>query len=220
MGLTLMLAESDGSRMEMSAVSVGLALLLMGLNFAISWFNAWSCGRAWGDAKAAGGWTLFITWCGAIMSACGFTWVYTLLLAFGLGAAGKLSPQLVEGTIQLGYLVIIIPVIGSGLGITAHSLGVFWRRKSLGNGLVGGWNTFAQIHNTVSAIRSVPPILDNVLKLFKNDKKGGLIVLILVLVATIGGILTTAAIIRATARRYSSKVYDDVFAGRRAPAAA
>src|SRR5215468_8494287 len=49
------------------------------------------------------------------------------------------------------------------------------------SGMLAGWNTFAQIHNTISAIRSVPPILSSLGKFFKNDKKGGVFVILAVL---------------------------------------
>src|SRR5260370_8046537 len=53
---------------------------LLILNFAISWFNAWSVGRVLVESKMIGGFFRMTVWCGAIMSACGFTWVYLTLL--------------------------------------------------------------------------------------------------------------------------------------------
>jgi hypothetical protein len=64
-------------------MNIGLVVFLFILNFVISWFNAWSVGKCWLESKAAGGFTHFVTWCGAIMSASGFTWCYTILLALG-----------------------------------------------------------------------------------------------------------------------------------------
>ena len=60
-------------------------------------------------------------WCGAIMSACGFTWVYIALLAILAQSFQWLPARYIEGIFSLGYLVIIVPLLGSGLGITASS---------------------------------------------------------------------------------------------------
>jgi hypothetical protein len=57
-----------------------MPFLLLILNFAISWFNAWSVGRVWIESKMIGGFFQMTVWCGAIMSAYGFTWVYVTSL--------------------------------------------------------------------------------------------------------------------------------------------
>src|SRR5258708_22050742 len=57
-----------------------MIFLLLILNFAISWFNAWSVGRVLVESKMIGGVFPMTVWGGAIMSACGFTWVYLTLL--------------------------------------------------------------------------------------------------------------------------------------------
>jgi hypothetical protein len=54
------------------------------------------------------------------MSACGFTWVYIALLGI-LAQSFQWLPAYIEGIFSLGYLVIILPLLGSELGITANS---------------------------------------------------------------------------------------------------
>lgn len=192
----------------------GMIVLLWILNFVISWFNAWGCGKTWNETKHVGGWPHFLNWMGAVMAASGFTWCYMVIL----GVAGAtipfeqdngtvaplLSPDSLAAFASLGYLVIIGPILGSGLAITVHSWGVFWRRKSLGNGAVAGYNTFAQIYNMYGAVQHVPSAFKEVSEFFGKDsedgKGKGKIVLILVALAVLGGILTTWAIIRRTAR--------------------
>ena len=178
---------------------------LMLLNFGISWFNAWSVGKAWVETKEIGGWSRILAWCGAVMSACGFTWVYLILLALGAYALGWLTEEYVEAMLSLGYLVIILPMIGSGLGITIDSWARLARRKDWTSGGVAGWNTFAQGYNTYQAVSAIPDALDSVLKAFTGKKSGkngamAALVIILVILAVTGGAMTTAAIIRATAR--------------------
>lgn len=192
-----------------------MIFLLMALNFLISWFNAWACGKAWVETKAVGGVAHFMNWMGAIMSACGFTWVYLIILALIAGAAGWLDDRYVEAMLSLGYLVIIGPILGSGLAITLDSWAYFWRKKSLGSGAVAGWNTFAQAYNTYQAVSAIPEALGSVFDAFggkgsrsKSDGKSAMamIAILLVVLALVGGVLTTSAIIRATARKHACHV--------------
>ena len=119
-----------------------------------------------------------------------------------------------QGFYALGYLAIIIPIIGSCIAITIQSWAHFYRRRTFLNGAVASYNTFADIYNVVSAFRNVPQAFSIVGDLFSgsgskssrdsdsDDLKGKLLMLMVVLVilCVVGGVLTTAAIIRSTAR--------------------
>jgi hypothetical protein len=185
------------------------AILLLFVNLGISWFNAWSVGRSWADSKAIGGWPRIVTWCAAIMSACGFTYSY-LTIAIGAGAFHFLPPQYVRAALELGYVMIILPIIGSGLGITIDSITTAWRRRDLMSIGVAGFNTYAQVHNVYAAATTLPGILDDLGRTFNTDDEDSgpatYLVILLVAFALGGGILTTAAIIRATARKYAQTV--------------
>ncbi len=181
-----------------------MLVLIWLLNFVISWFNAFGCGKAWNQAKAVGGWQRLVLWSVAIMSACGFTWCYLVILAYGAIAFEKLTPEQASGMFALGYLMIIIPIIGSGLVITVDSWAYYWKRRSLGGGVVAGWNTFAQISNTYRAVSAVPEAWKLVGKAFEGKgnakSKAPLLLIVMVFVALMGGILTTQTIIKRTAR--------------------
>jgi len=181
------------------------------LNFVISWANAWGCGKSWTETKHLGSWSHFMNWMGAIMSASGFTWCYTLLACFFGGSLthevnGQVVPYLsamqVEAVASAGYLLIIFPILGSGLAITIHSWVTFARNRSFGNAAMAGYNTFADLYNTYNAIRDVPSAWGSVRKLLKSnsDEKGKLIVLYIVVFAALAGILTTYTILTTTAR--------------------
>lgn len=186
-------------------------ILIWILNFIISWANAWGCGKTWNESKANGGFPHFMNWMGAIMSACGFTWCYLVIACFLGGnitheVNGKmvtwLSMAQVQAVANAGYLVIIVPILGSGLAITIHSWGVFWRRRSFGSGAIAGWNTFAQVYNMYNAASAIPGASRGLGKFWgDSDDKGKLIVLFLVLFAVLGGIMTTYTILTTTARR-------------------
>jgi hypothetical protein len=188
-------------------------LLLFILNLGISWLNAWGCGKTWNETKSVGGFPHFMNWMGAIMAAVGFTWCYLVVI----GLIGPHIPieqddgttemlmtmEMQKAFFDLGYIAIIIPCIGSGLAITVHSWGVFWRRRTFADGAVAGYNTFAEVHNIYSAVRHLPGAIDNVGDFFRSDDSSdgkGTIVLILAAVAILGGVLTTYFIIKNTAK--------------------
>lgn len=204
-----------------------MIILIWLLNFAISWLNAWGCGKTWIESKHAGGIPHFLNWCGAIMSAAGFTWCYLVILG-GVGTLipveaddGTTAPLLAGASAQafadLGYMLVVFPIVGSGLALTVHSWGVFWRERNFTTGATAGWNTFAQVYNTVSAFENVPQAASRLGHFFKGDSKdkSKLLVVVLVAVAAIGGILTTRAILLSTARgtafnrrmRYAAEEY-------------
>jgi hypothetical protein len=191
-----------------------MIVLLVVLNLVISVFNAWSVGRSWYETKAVGGFVRFMAWMGATMSAVGFTWSYLVVIAALAGPDGfqRLPPHYVDAMFSLGYLVLIGPCIGSGIAITIDSWAHFWRKRTFGSGAVAGWNTFADIYNIYNAARYVPTAWDNVMDLF-SSKKGSssssddddsspfaAIAIALALLAVLGGVLTTAAIIRTVAQ--------------------
>lgn len=192
----------------MVVMIIGLWLL----NFVISIFNAWGCGKSWNETKAAGGVVHAMNWMGAIMSAAGFTWCYTIIMGFVATmipieqddgtTAMLLQPESLAALLDLGYLVVIFPILGSGLAITCQSWYQFAKRRTLRSGGVAGYNTFAQVYNTYNAVSYVPEAFDNVGSFFKgSDSKNGqgLLVLILVAVALFGGVLTTYFILTRTA---------------------
>jgi len=185
-------------------------LLMLALNFGISCWNAYASGAYFTESKIIGGWIRFVTWCGLIMSACGFTWVYLTILTMIAISSGKLTPEQGLAMFKLGYLVIILPLLGSGLGIWAHSIAVAYRRGNFGDIAVAGWNTYAQAHNTWDAASHAPGFMRDVADAFKPKGKkddGALVLMILlVMLALFGGVITTGLIARWADRRVALDV--------------
>lgn len=198
---------------------MGFVWFIWALNFVISIFNAWGCGRSWTETKAVGGLVHFMNWMGAIMSACGFTWCYTLLFALLGGSfpyeradhtvAPLLDEASVRAVIELGYVVVILPILGSGLAITLETWAYAWRRRTFGSAAQAAYNTFAQVHNIYSAAQALPGVFDDLGSFFgggsgsssgKKDDIRVILVLIIVAVCVFGGVLTTTFIIRSTSR--------------------
>ena len=189
-------------------IPVVLAIVWL-VNFGISFWNARVTGQIWVESKQAGGFIRVLAWCGAIMSASGFIWCYAVIEAFvGRAFAPEyVTPAVFEGVLSLMYLIIIFPVLGTGLVIWATSLYEAWVRRDMASVGVAAWNTFAQAHNMYSAARGIPEAMRSTRNVFsgkgrdwkidEGTAKGGaaLVVVLLVLAAVVLGIVTTAAII-------------------------
>ena len=190
-----------------------LFILLLLVNFGISWWNAYAVGKVWTESKNQGGLVRVSAWAGYIMSISGFTMVYAYILmfitAYGILPMTKwayLSDSVISLSSDMTFVLIAIPIVGSGIVIWIQSLVVFWRRKTIGNALVGGWNTYAQISNTITVARELPSAFGRILDSTKKvDKDGALLVIaaLIVAVAALGGYFTASAI-----RAKADKSYD------------
>ena len=188
-------------------------LLFLALNFGISFWNAYASGAYLTESKVIGGWTRFITWCGLVMSACGFTWVYLSILTMIAVAAQWLTPEWGMVMFKLGYLIIILPILGSGFGIWAHSIAHAYRRRSFGSVAIAGWNTYAQFRNTWEAASHAPSFMRDVMDAFvskdrrsSKDGAAAMLAVLLVILAVAGGAMTTGAIARWADRRVAIDV--------------
>jgi hypothetical protein len=189
-----------------------MIFLIWLLNLVISIFNAVGCGHAWNYTKMQGGIAHFLNWMGAIMSACGFTWCILIPLSLGVQAMGYLTPEQTLAALELGYVLIIPAVLGSGLVITIDSWAQFYKRPGLLNGGVAAWNTFAQVRNTMNAIQVLPGAISHLGKVLGggDSKRGGnddgkgkaaMLIVFLVAASALSGILLTRWIILSMSRR-------------------
>jgi len=186
--------------------------LLIILNIAISLWNAYATGKAWVEAKYAGGWPRFMTWMGAVMAASGLSWCILILLILGAVGLGKLTPYWGEVGLDLGYILIIPGILFSGLMITVDSWARAFRTRKVLDFGIAGYNSFAQVYNTYHAIQGIGPAFGKVFEAFtggKDKKDGSTIVLILVVFALGAGILITAAIIHHVAASAPLPSYED-----------
>lgn len=200
--------DASDERASLSGVSdvIWLVLLLV-LNLGISWWNARVAGLSWIESRMLGGWPRFMTWCVAIQSACGFTMIWAVALGALAMKLDMLPPDAMKFYGSLIYLMLIVPMLGSGLAITIHGWMIWWRDKSM-LGLAGNaWNTYATIHNTAQAVQGTGPALKAVgeglgsLLGGKNDSDGMkakaiMLAIVLAALAICLGIFMTYAIIR------------------------
>jgi hypothetical protein len=190
-----------------------IALLLL-WNFGISWLNCWFVGRTWAESKAIGGWTRLVTYAAAVMGACGFIWCNLLVVGFVCSTHVGILPhkyQLTDPYLELlwniGYAIVIFPILGSGLAIWADSLKQAYKnRDGLSIG-VAAYNTFAMAHNTYEAARFLPTVFEKIGSSLKDsDNKAALATVYVALAVSIGGGLGLAYfIIHTTAVNVANK---------------
>ena len=187
--------------------------LLLGLNFFISWSNAKAVGRYWSESKQVGGSFRAEIMCGYIQAIFGFTMVYgyaLMLIAPVFMRAKGIDEDFIADfellTSNLVYLLVAIPIIGSGFRIWFTSLRAAWEQRSLRTIATAGWNSYAQIHNTISFARNAPSAFKTIGSFFggkgkkrRSSKNDGAIVMLAILVvilALLGGYFTANAIMR------------------------
>ena len=191
-------------------------ILILAFDFWISWSNASYCGRYWSESKATGGSFRAYVVSGYIMAIAGFTMVYgyilILILPYFLMAFTKVQFEMADFQMlsaDLLYVMVALAVIPTGFIIWFRSVANAWKQRTFGNIATAAWNSYAQIHNTVTAVREMPSALGRISKAMlggKKKKKGNEYIVILailaVIVALLGGYFTASAIMKKADREY------------------
>lgn len=191
---------------------VWLAILVV-LNLAISWWNARVAGLSWIESRMLGGWPRVMAWSAAVQSACGFTMIWGLALGAAAASQGLLPPDALRFYGSLMYLLIVVPMLGSGIAITVHGWIAWYRDRSMLGLGANVWNSYAMVHNTAQAVSGVGPALKAVgeglgsLVGGKNDAEGlkGKAIVLAIILAALAlslGIFMTYAIVK----HYEGKV--------------
>ena len=202
-------------------MSMLFVFLLVLINIGIAWWNCYAVGSVWKDTMAFGSrFEKALLYSGAVQSTAGFsipillviTWVTTLLLQMGSTPAPPEQIKAIwEGVMNLWYVAIIIPVVGSGFIIWGHSMREAWKNRDLVSFGVAGWNTFAQISNTISVFNNLGPAMSKVGDLFKGSKSkdaAPLLVILIVLVALMSSVLLTVKLIQYYAEKAPSRLVE------------
>ena len=190
--------------MESSSFALVVIGMIWALNLGISFWNARVTGTVWVESKSMGGFVRFMTWMGAIMAACGFSWCLLIFLVLGGHALAPeyVTTPMVRASLSLGYLLIVPAILFSGTMIWIDSLVQAWKRRDLPSMGAAAWNTFAQAYNTYEAIDGIPQAFGEVMSFLKSeddDEEGASAIAVmvgLVILAIGGGIIITAAIIK------------------------
>lgn len=188
------------------------------LTFAISFFNAVSVGMAWTESSIIGGWQKIVNYSAMIMSMAGFTWCYLIIAMVIAGYFELLPLEYIEMMQSLGYLIIIFPVLGSGLAIMINSWGYALKNRSFSSLGIGTYNTLAQTYNMFRALDAVPSAIGNITEKLLNSRNSNnegkrllvVIVFLIVIVVAILGVLTTIVIIKWVARKDREKSIEKI----------
>lgn len=197
-------------------MTILLLVLVLALNFGISWANASYVGRYWSESKEVGGSFRVYIVVGYIMAIAGFTMVYGyigLLVSPFILQLAKVDQETImmfeQLSLDLVYIFCVVTIVPTGFYIWIQSLKDFWEQRTLSSGLTTSWNSYAQIHNTVSAARNAPSALGRISKaLFggKGKKKGNTVIVLcaifLLILAIFGGYFTASAIMKKADREY------------------
>lgn len=166
-------------------------------NVLISFWNARVVGLAWGDRSADyGGFMRVVLWCALVQSAIGFSMPVLMLEAVIFRATGVLTDAALRNMFSLWYLMVIVPLLGTGLVIWAHSLVQAYRSRSWGDMAVAGYNTAAMASNVYDASSGIGSALKGFTDFSSDDERdnGGMLVMIvaiLVAVSLAAGCLIT-----------------------------
>lgn len=197
-----------------------LMILLLVVNFLISWANADYVGRYWSESKEVGGSFRSYVACGYVMAVAGFTMVYgcvlLLIAPIFLQAAGCDTEIIIKVEMlasDMLYLLVIVTVILSGFRIWIGSLRTAWEERSFSHIAAAGWNTFARIHNGINFARNAPSAFGRVFnalfgikgsgsKSKKNDAVVITLVITIVVLAILSGYFTANAIMKRADARY------------------
>lgn len=178
----------------MEYLSLFLYLLFTGV---ISFLNNYGGGAIKSEARAIGGWTRIVNVSSLIMAGIGWTWIDLTLIALVLVAFGQLTYLQAEALMGIGYIIIWIPLIGSGLVIMTHTIMRFWKSHRFGDAIQAGWNVYANAHNIYQGVKEMPNIFDRIITAFadeESDDKSKALIILAVIVALAGGIITTVLI--------------------------
>ncbi len=115
---------------------------------------------------------------------------------------------------DLLYLLIAVPVILSGFRIWIASLRTFWQEKTFQHFAVAGWNSYAQISNTVNFARNAPSAAGRIFEALlggdskkRSNKDNSTIifaVLAIIIFAIFGGYFTADAIMKKADAKYDA----------------
>lgn len=125
-----------------------ILFVLMIVNFGISCWDAYVAGRIWREVT---GLMKLVAWSALTISACGFLIVTAIICGYIALAAHWTDARGMHALMSMTYLMIIIPVLGSGLIITIHSWVEAYKRRDFGSIATAAWNTGAQGYNMYEA---------------------------------------------------------------------
>lgn len=195
------------------------------LNVLISVWNTYAAGISWKDTMTLGNrFDKAVLYSAVIQAGIGFSMPIILMLTYlattflTMGDKPNLTPeeakQLVEWISSLWYVAIIFPILGSGFAIWLHSIRIAFQRRDFASIATAGWNTFAQIHNTLSAIDNLGGAFDKIGDLFSsltsskgnNKNNAAILAILIVVISIVGGFMLAIYLTKKFAKNANSRI--------------
>lgn len=199
-----------------------LVFFLLALNIAIATWNCYVVGVSRQVVRAQGGAFLrFVLWSAKFQAGIGFSMPLLILFAFlatawlTTGEEPKLTPeeakQFMKAIFDLWYVAIIIPLLGTGLAITIHSVKSALERRDFASVGSAVYNVGAQLHNTWGAIQhtgeAASEVGEFVSETLSKSRDGRVFILFLLLAAVafslIGGFMIATWLTNCFERNFS-----------------
>lgn len=199
-------------------------MVMLIVNFAISWFNSYSVGKYWSESKQIGGYFRVSAVIGFALAITGFTLVYGCILLLIFPYVATLIPQLkdvdmttlMQFTSDLLFLLIGTAIIPIGYFVWFESVVAFWKRKTFANGATAAWNTYANVRNTITYARHAPSAFGRIIDVMfggKGKKKGNeiliFVAILIIILAILGGYFTASAILKKADREFDGLAIDE-----------
>jgi len=143
-----------------------LVFLIIIINTLISAYNAYSCGRIWSVCQ---GFMKIAAVAGLIVSVAGFIQTWVLLIGFITEYFGWLKPDALNALFSMTYVLIVLPVIGSGIILTIQSWIAAVRTRNVGSGAGAVWNTGATAYDIYQAMETLPNAFNSVINFFSSE---------------------------------------------------
>lgn len=169
-------------------------MLIMVFNFGISWINAVYAGKVWCEISVMGVFMRLVAWSAAIMSACGFTVVFTIIVAIlgHLIAPHYVTDHVMKLIYNSMYILVMFPIIGAGTLIAIHSWIEAYRDRTIFNMGLAAWNTFAMMHNVENVAQNAPSAFSSIVEAFSDDDDEVLLIVAAMVLFSVGsGIMLT-----------------------------
>ena len=201
-------------------------ILVLVLNLVISIWNCNIAGSAWKDTMAFGSFMdKLVLKCAIVQSSIGFSLpILMILLYIGkifltFGDSPHITPQeaeiIVNKAFSFWYILVVLPLLGTGTIIWIYSLKEAWQKKDFFSISLAGWNTYAQIHNSISIINDIGGHFSSFSNFFSDafdskDSSGKekliLLVVIIVFLSLISGILIACYLTKYFAKKTESRL--------------
>jgi hypothetical protein len=167
---------------------LAFALLLV-VNVVISFLNARAIGPVWRH-RGEMGWGLWlVVWSAAVQSAIGFSLPVMLLELLGAYAAHWLPVGGAKLAFSVWYVMVVVPLVGTGITLTANALVAAWKRPSARNVAASAWNvavTADDFHHLAPAVQHASSAIGDFDFSGGDDGEGVLAIVVVVGIVVIG----------------------------------